>query len=157
MFPIEIQPHPARSLIAMPHRGAYHGISKAFAQLGTQIGARGYWPHVRGMVALFHDDIAAVAEAELRSHAGFFVADGAPVPEDMLELAIPAGRVAVLHYKGPYAGLMAGYTQLYGHWLPASGEEARDTPPYEIYLNSPMDTAPDDLLTDICLPLAGQA
>jgi AraC family transcriptional regulator len=44
---------------------------------------------------------------------------------------------------------------LLGIWLPASGESYGTTPMFEVYLNSPMDTAPDDLLTEICLPLAG--
>ncbi len=57
--------------------------------------------------------------------------------------------------KGPYSDLPSGYAQLFGQWLPASGEEAADSPAFEVYLNSPMDTAPDDLLTEICLPLRG--
>ena len=75
------------------------------------------------------------------------------IPEGTVELTLAGGRHAVLHYRGPYAGLMAGYTQLYGTWLPTSGQEPRDAPPFELYLNSPMETAPADLLTDICVPL----
>jgi hypothetical protein len=40
---------------------------------------------------------------------------------------------------------------------PGSGEEDADSPAFEVYLNSPMDTAPEDLLTEICLPLKEQA
>ena len=153
MFPVEIETHPERRIVALPHNGAYHEIAKAFEKLSATISARGLWPQVRGMVAVFHDDITAVPEADLRSHAGFFVGDDVALPGGLEELRIAAGRFAMLRYRGPYSGLMAGYTQLYGTWLPDSGEEARDAPPFEIYRNSPMDTAPDDLLTDICVPL----
>jgi AraC family transcriptional regulator len=61
----------------------------------------------------------------------------------------------VVTYKGPYSGLEAAYTALFGNWLPESGEEPADAPCYELYLNSPMDTAPEDLITEICLPLKG--
>lgn len=57
--------------------------------------------------------------------------------------------MAVMHCKGPYAGLKAAYDYLFGEWLPKSGED----PSFEIYLNDPTDTALDDLLTDICVPL----
>ena len=42
---------------------------------------------------------------------------------------------------------------LFGIWLPGSGREAADRPCYEIYINTPMDAAPKDLITDIYLPL----
>ena len=82
---------------------------------------------------------------------------GGAVGAPLEQVTLPAGRHAVLTYQGPYAGLPAAYDQLFGLWLPQSGEEPADSPVFEIYLNSPMDTAPDDLLTEICLPLKGKA
>jgi AraC family transcriptional regulator len=38
--------------------------------------------------------------------------------------------------------------------LPQSGLALRDAPPFEEYINSPFDTTPADLLSDIYLPLA---
>ncbi len=40
-----------------------------------------------------------------------------------------------------------------GQWLPTSGEEARSAPALEFYRNSPMDTPPEKLLTDVCMPV----
>ncbi|MEX0337673.1 MAG: GyrI-like domain-containing protein, partial [Arenibacterium sp.] len=65
------------------------------------------------------------------------------------------GRHAVLRLKGPYSGVQAAYDHLYGQWFAASGEEPADAPPYELYLNTPMDTAPEDLITEIHAPLKG--
>ncbi|WP_141715442.1 GyrI-like domain-containing protein, partial [Burkholderia ubonensis] len=45
------------------------------------------------------------------------------------------------------------YQWLYGDWLRHSGREAADAPPFELYLNTPMDAAPADLRTEIHLPL----
>ena len=39
-------------------------------------------------------------------------------------------------------------------WLLNSGEEPRDAPTFEIDRFSPIDTAPDDLITEVRMPLA---
>jgi len=44
------------------------------------------------------------------------------------------------------------YDYLFGHWLPESGLEAANFPPFEEYLNDPKTTPPNELLTRIyCL------
>ena len=40
-----------------------------------------------------------------------------------------------------------------GIWLPTSGETPADSTMFKVYLNSPMDAAPDALVTEVCLPL----
>jgi AraC family transcriptional regulator len=59
----------------------------------------------------------------------------------------------VLEHTGPYATLAGAYDWLYGVWLPQSGEEPRDAPPIELYVNDPRTTPPNDLRTDIRLPV----
>ena len=97
----------------------------------------------------------ATPAADLRSHAGLEVGSDTPLTAPLEEVRLPAGRHAVLTFKGPYAGLPAAYDQLFSTWLPGSGNEPADSPVFEVYLNSPMDTAPEDLITEICLPLKG--
>ena len=103
-------------------------------------------------LALYLDNPDDVPEDQLRSYAGAEFR-GDAIPDGMEELAIPGGKTAVLTYKGPYSGLEAAYRSLFGNWLPESGEEPADQPCYEIYLNDPRETAPEELLTEICLPL----
>jgi AraC family transcriptional regulator len=67
---------------------------------------------------------------------------------------LPGGQYAVLRHQGPYSDMRAAYEWLYDTWLVRSGREAADTPGFEIYLNNPKQTAPAELLTEICLPLA---
>lgn len=154
MFPVEIRHEPARRIAAMPHAGSYMHISRAFEKLGVTIAARGLFPQVGKMIGVYYDSPADVAPENLRSHAGFEVAAQTPIDTPMEEVNLPAGRYAVLSFKGPYAGLTAAYNQLLGDWLPKSNEPIADVPMFEIYLNTPMDTAPENLLTEICLPLA---
>ena len=154
MYPVEIKTRPEGRMAALAHTGPYLEIGKKFQSLAAMFSARGLWPSARGMAGVYYDDPDAVAEAELRSHAGILVGPDFAMPDDMDDLGISAGRVAVLTYTGPYSGLKAAYDYLYGVWLPESGGDPRDAPAIEIYLNDPSDTVPEELLTEICLPLA---
>lgn len=153
VFPVEIKTEPYRRLAALEHSGAYLEIGKSFEKVSTIFTARDLWSHARGMVGLYYDDPSAIPESDLSSHAGVVVTSEFEMPADLIEVEAPSGKMAVMHYKGPYAGLKAAYDYLFGIWLPESGEEPRDGPAMENYLNSPMDTAPDELLTEVSVPL----
>jgi AraC family transcriptional regulator len=153
VFPVEIADQPSRRVAAVAHTGPYPEIGGAFEKLSAIISARGLWPAVRGGVAVYYDDPAAVEPRALRSHAGFVLAEAAEMPAGLDEVRLGGGPAAVLHYKGPYAGLEAAYGYLYGTWLAQSGREPADAPVYEVYLNGPADVPPEELLTDIVVPL----
>lgn len=153
MFEIVIEAVPARQIAAIPHRGPYIEVGRAFEAAGAIIGARRLGARVRGMIGVYYDDPHVVPASELRSHAGFELAGDTPCPAGMEPVALPAGDVARLRFTGPYAGLQKGYDALYGSWLPASGREPADAPVFELYRNTPRDVPPAELITDICLPL----
>ena len=152
MHPVATRTEPARRIVALPHQGAYAEIGKSFEAFATLCESRQLWPQVGPVLALYLDNPDDVPEDQLRSYAGAEFR-GDAIPDGMEELAIPGGKTAVLTYKGPYSGLEAAYRSLFGNWLPESGEEPADQPCYEIYLNDPRETAPEELLTEICLPL----
>ena len=169
MYDVTIEDSAGMRLVGRPHQGPYIEIGSAFEALSAIASARGLWPQVIDMVGIYMDDPSAVPAADLRSFAGLALhpeaampegleaamPEGleAPVPEGLEPRDIPAGPVARLRFTGPYAGLHAGYEYLYGVWLPGSGREPADHPCFEVYRNMPADTAPQDLITDICLPL----
>ncbi|MCK8464500.1 AraC family transcriptional regulator [Aliiroseovarius sp. S1339] len=153
MYPIDIRETDARRAIGLPHKGAYMNIGKTFEAASAMIAARNLWPQCGPMLGLYYDDPDSVAEDDLRSFAGVEWR-GEDVPDGFEVVDIAAGRTAVLTFKGPYATLKSGYDTLYGEWLPKSGETPANTPCYEVNLNDPRDTDPDELLTEIYLPLA---
>ncbi|WP_037312090.1 AraC family transcriptional regulator [Ruegeria halocynthiae] len=152
MQPIITRTDPARRVVALPHKGSYTEIGKSFEAFGALCESRQLWPQIGLVLAVYLDSPDEVPADQLRSYAGAEFRGGA-TPEGMESLEIPGGKTAVLTYKGPYSGIHAAYHSLYGNWLPESGEEPADQPCYEIYLNNPRETAPEDLLTEICLPL----
>lgn len=153
VFHIDMRELPALRLAAVRHIGPYHGIGAAFDRLQAWGAARGLVGPGTRFFGLYHDDPGSVPAAELRSDAGFTVGSEAAGEGDVRILEVPAARVAVLRFRGPYAELERPYAWLYGEWLPASGEEPADRPGLEEYVNDPRATPPPELLTDIMLPL----
>lgn len=151
MYPVEIRNEPARHLAAVPHAGPYHEIGRAFEKLGATLASRQMAPATGLMIGVYYDDPQSTPPGELRSHAGVELAG--PLSPPLEAVTLPAGRHAVLRHTGPYAGLPAAYDQLFGVWLADSGEEPGESAAFEIYLNSPMDTPQEALVTEICLPL----
>jgi AraC family transcriptional regulator len=154
MFPVTVRTEPARRLAAMAHAGPYPEINRAFEKLFATLAARNLVGRTGHMVGVFYDDPAQTAPADLKSHAGVEVPADLPVAAPLEIVSLPAARHAVLTFTGPYAGLPAAYDQLYAVWLPQSGEKPANMPSFEVYLNSPMDTDQDKLVTWLCLPLA---
>lgn len=66
---------------------------------------------------------------------------------------IKGGRYAIFEHKGPYETLINAYNYICGEWLPNSDYELRELPCFEVYLNSLENTKPENLKTDICIPL----
>lgn len=153
MHAVTLRAEPAMHLALLPHRGAYAGIGAVFDRLMAWAGARGLIGEATRFIGLYHDDPVSVPEADLRSEAGVTVPPGTQGDGDVTVRAIPALRVAVLRFQGPYAELEELYAWLYGTWLPESGEEPADAPAMEDYLNDCRSLPPTEWLTEILLPL----
>lgn len=152
MYPITTRTEPARRLAGLPHKGAYHKIGKTFESLVAICQTRSLWPQVSSVIGVYCDNPEQTPVDDLNSFAAIEWT-GDAIPDGMQELQLTGGKAAILTYKGPYIGIDSAYQTLFGDWLPKSGEEPADALCYEISLNAPHDTAPEDLLTEICLPL----
>lgn len=135
------------------HRGAYLGIGKAFDQLFARVAALGLGRPGMRMLALFHDDPSCVKAVDLRSTAVILGCAPAPPECGLDTVTTPGGLHARLAHTGPYASMPAAYRWLFGHWLAAHDREPGSGPVVEEYLNSPRQTAPDDLRTYLQIPL----
>ncbi len=151
MYEVTFATEPSRRVMGVSHRGSYQEVGYAFERLMPLAIMAGADPS-RPILGLYYDDPATVPTSALRSFAGIetdLVTAGAEL--EIREIA--GGPVASVIHKGPYVDLMQAYQHLYRGWLPGSGREPADAPAYEIYLNTPRDTPPTELLTRIVLPL----
>lgn len=153
---VEIRRLPAQHAYAVAHVGAYMKVGDAFAQIGAWAARRGLIGCGAKMAGIYYDDPDTVPEAQLRAHACIVPPDDAPAvePDAPVErVTITGGDYAVLLHTGPYAELKAAYQWLYGEGLQQAGRTPAAAPPFELYLNTPLDTAPADLLTEIHVPV----
>jgi AraC family transcriptional regulator len=152
-FPVTTVTLPPLRCAAVAHAGAYMQIDKAMGRLFTVLGSQNLIKPDQKMFAVFLDDPDLVAVDRLRSQACSPVAANVALAAPLDEAVLRGGLYAKLRYKGPYADMKEAYRWLLGVWLPNSGHEADDAPVFEVYLNSPVDVPPTDLVTDIHLPL----
>ena len=152
-YDVVVRDIPAMTVVSVDHTGPYIQISKAFDSLvGWLAGHDLLSPEIR-MAGIYYDNPKVVPESELRSKACAVLPREVEVSPPVGLTQIRGGQYAVLLHKGPYSEMHAAYEWLYGPWLTESGREAADAPSFEVYLNSPKDTAPADWLTEICVPL----
>lgn len=135
------------------HIGPYEAVGQAWDKLMTWAGRRGLLGPAIRLLGIVHDDPEITPPDKLRYDAALAV-DGAIEPAGEIGIQeIPGGEYAVALHVGPYSGLYEVYAALCGGWLPQMGRELRSAPALEFYFNSPAMTPPEELRTEIWLPL----
>ena len=135
------------------HVGPYHEVGATWDKLCAWAGPRGlFGPHTV-MLGVCHDDPEVTPADKIRYDACLSVNASVQGEGEVGIQEIEGGEYAVATHHGPYEKLSESWGQLCGQWLPSSGYEPRSAPGFELYRNSPHNTAPEDLVTDLHLPL----
>lgn len=135
------------------YTGPFDQVGAAWNKLMMWAGPRGLiGPGVR-MLGIVLDDPEITAPEKLRYDAAMVVKDDIGASGEVGIQEIAPGEYAVALHVGPYTTLGRTYSRMCGEWLPASGRELPSAPSIEFYLNSPMMVPPEQLRTEICLPL----
>jgi AraC family transcriptional regulator len=156
MYRVEITHLPRTRVATIEHRGDYQLTSKAFERLMAVAATTGLLTHATRTIGIYHDDAESVPEALLRSNACITVGDHWKPSGELEEAYIEGGRYVRIVHTGPYTELKVAYDWLYRTWLPSSGEEPRNLPCLEEYLNNPRQVPAKDLQTAVLLPLKEQ-
>lgn len=137
----------------MRHVGPYNEVGKTWDRFTMQLGNEGWLGGGVLFIGICHDDPSVTASDKIRYDACLTVDDVFHASGEIGVQVIPGGDYAVLTHFGPYETLHDSYAKLLGQWLPRSGRRLRMTPSFEIYFNSPENTEPEDLVTDLHTPL----
>ncbi|MHC4093338.1 MAG: AraC family transcriptional regulator [Planctomycetota bacterium] len=137
----------------MRHVGPYDQVGATWGKLCAWAGPRGLLGPQTAMLGLCHDDPEVTPPDKIRYDACLPVGGDFEGQGEVGVQEIAGGDYAVTTHRGPYEKLGETYARLCGQWLPGSGRELRSAPGFEIYRNSPQNTAPQDLLTEVYLPL----
>jgi AraC family transcriptional regulator len=149
---IEIRQLPSLRVAYVRHTGPYLECGTAWRIVLQALAEAGRLAGHPLRLGIPYDNPAVVSAAALRYDA-CVVVDAGYTPESPIDVrTVPGGEHAVLTYRGPYEGLAGAYATLFA-WLGGSGRQPGNAPCLELYRNWPDTTPPEDLLTEICLPL----
>jgi AraC family transcriptional regulator len=148
---------PRLRLAMIEHRGDYQLTGKVFERLIMFAATTGLLRPDTRVIGIYQDDPESVPQAELRSAACITVPNDWAPSGELKEGHVEGGQYAKIIHTGPYTELKTAYDWLYQTWLPISGEELRNLPCLEEYLNNPRQVPAKDLETAVLIPLAGES
>lgn len=155
---VEVKDVPEQTVAYVRHIGPYQGDSQLFEALFTKLMT---WAAPRGllrfpetqMMALYHDDPAITADEKLRTDVCVTVPAETPVEGEIGKMVIPGGQCAVAHFELTDQEYTQAWQLVYGQWLPQSGYQPDDRPPYEVFHNNPEEHPEHKHIIDICVPV----
>ncbi len=151
---VRIETFEALRVAFVRHVGPYDECSAAWDTLLPLVGAAGHLGADTRYIGLCWDDPEVTPRERVRYDACVTVDVGfAPVGSVGVQ-TIAGGEYAVATHLGPWSTLGDTYVALLGRWLPQSGRELSGEPSLEMYLTDPENTEPQDMITDLCAPLA---
>lgn len=159
MQPIEIRTLPAMQVLyarateLMTSPAFQTANQEAFGKLMGALGASGLMAQMQHCVAIYPDEVEVGKTARFDAGAIFAEGQVPTAPEGLAYQTLAGGRWAVFRHVGPYDTLWQTWQAAYRDWLPTSGAELRNTVPYEAYVDDPSQVAPEQLRTDICIPI----
>lgn len=153
MSDIKITTVPLFTTVGIQHKGPYEGLGSVYEKLRNWIATNNLFSLIEGFYSVYYNDPNEVAAEDIRTDACIKLSEPVETNAEMTTIELGGGEHAVFIHKGPYEELRNAYDMLYGRWLPSSNRELADKPPFEKYLNDPATTKPEDLLTEIYLPL----
>lgn len=158
-LPIEIRKVRQRQAVIVERKGIIEqdfsqAAAAAFRVLTCELQRVNAWSAIRERIGICPDEASLVPDADARYQAGFLYEGELPLMnEEVRQVTIPAGNWAVSVHQGAHETCWQSWNRLYRDWLPASGHQLGDAAPFEIYLNNRKQVAPDELRTEIWIPI----
>jgi AraC family transcriptional regulator len=151
---VEIRTVATTRVAILEHRGDPATIGTTIRRFIAWRRAAGLSPANSATFNVFHSDPRTTAADDYR--LDLCAATDRPIDtkeETVVAGTIPGGRCAVLRVVGRTDDLEDAALFLYRHWLPASGEEARDFPLYCQRLSLFPDVPEHEAVVELFLPL----
>lgn len=153
MLDIQIRRMPPERVAFLSHTGPYQEVGETWNELVGTLAAHGDLRPGAKFIGLSYDDPDVTAPDHLRYDACITVAPNF-VPSGRIGVQeLQGGLYAIAMHQGPYTNLGKTYAAMCGQWAPANHRELRHEPCLEFYLNDPCCTEPEELLTQVCVPI----
>ncbi len=140
------------------HVGPYAGDVALFEGLFGKLMA---WAGPRGLInspdtlilSVYHDDPNITEEAKLRTSICITVPTDIKAEGEIGRMKVAGGKYAVGQFELLPDQYPDAWQSIYGGWLPESGYQPNDGPPFEIYRNDPRQHPEGKCVVDICIPV----
>ena len=146
----KIEQRPHRYTVAVRFRSAVAQLPERFAaayDAVTRYLSENHTKPSGPAFAVYH----AMSPDEIDVEAGFPVPHPLPGSGKVRPGELPGGRCATIVYTGPYRTIGIAYDEL-SAWVEAQGLHAIGAP-CEFYLNDPSSTRPEQLQTQLVIPI----
>jgi AraC family transcriptional regulator len=135
------------------HVGPYRDVGPTYERLTSWAAQRGLFVPGALVLGISWDNPEVTSPEKVRHDCCITVGPDFQAEGEVGVQTLDGGDYAVATHRGSYEQLGAVFGWLYGTWLPASGREPRHGPCFSVYHNSSPHTPPEQLVTDIYLPL----
>ncbi len=154
---VRVEDLPETPLAYIRHVGPYAGDTDLFGQLFGRLfqwaGARGLIGPQSQTVSIYHDNPEITDEEKLRVSVGLTIPADTEVSGEVGKMTLPAGSCAIARFEILPHQYGDAWQAVYGEWLPESGFEPDDRPPFERYLNDPREHPEGKHIVEICVPV----
>lgn len=142
---------PGMRVAFVSRTGPYSQIPEAMKTLMGWVTNRGIKPLGLPM-GIYYNSSASVRPDELRWDVAIPVPDGVNGEDEIAVMELQGGKFVYAFHQGPYDQVGA----VYGELFTFIGQNSLRTagPPMEIYLSDPTKVKPQDLTTEIRVPVA---
>jgi effector-binding domain-containing protein len=155
MDEIQIVDLPAQAVLGLRRRGPYSHIPEMLMEVFAVIMEKGAIPAGPPVFVCRQIAVAeveqAVASGDADLEVAFPVANRVKPVGDVEYYELPGGRFARILHRGPYGQCTGTYERLYA-WIAEQGFGIAG-PIREQYLNDPSEVAPEEILTEILVPV----
>lgn len=135
------------------HIGPYAECGEAWGKLCAWAGRRGLLGPDTTVIGISYDDPEVTPPEKIRYDACVTVGEEVEPEGEIGVQTLKGGDYAMTVHRGPYEKLAETYGRISGEWAPQSGRVISSDPCLEVYLNDPHRTPPDQLRTEIHVPL----
>jgi AraC family transcriptional regulator len=147
-YEIRVKNTDAMTLVYLEHIGPYDRMGDVFARVGDYAAKKGLTGDI---VGIYFDDPTQVPAERLKARVGITVPQGTAPDSGFGVEEIPAQEVVYAIMKGPYDEIAKEYPHIM-EWTQERGYQMSG-PLMEIYLEAGPDIPPEQLVTEVRIPI----
>lgn len=155
---VEVKQLPDMHVAYIRHIGPYKGNSELFGRMFGKLtkwaGANNLFGPDTKFMAVYHDDPKITNEEKLRMDVCMTISEDLKVDGEIGKETVSGGTYAVAKFELKDASeYEKAWNSVYKDWLPESGYQPDNRPPFELYLNNPEEHPEKIHIVEICIPV----